>query len=292
MDTMTILDAHRCHLGEGPCYDPRTDTAWWVDILERQLFERSLADGTARLHDLSFMASGVAAVDETRHLLAAEDGLYLRGLSDGKLMLLCPLEAEDAGTRSNDGRVHPCGALWISTMGRDAEPGRGAIYHVAGTRVTRLYGSLTIPNAICFSPDGATGYFADTDAGLLKRVSLDPNTGLPTGEPSTLYDHRGGDGGLDGAAVDAEGRIWCARWGASCIDAYSPEGERVRTIPLPVTRPSCPTFAGPDLDRLLITSAYEGMSPEERDADPEHGRTLLVAAGIRGLLEPAFRISP
>ena len=52
MDTMTILDAHRCHLGEGPCYDPRTGTAWWVDILERQLFERSLADGTARLHDL------------------------------------------------------------------------------------------------------------------------------------------------------------------------------------------------------------------------------------------------
>ena len=144
------------------------------------------------------MASAVAAVDETRHLLAAEYGLYLRGLSDGKLTLLCPLEVEDAGTRSNDGRVHPCGALWISTMGRDAEPGRGAIYHVAGTRVTRLYGSLTIPNAICFSPDGATGYFADTDAGLLKRVSLDPNTGLPTGEPSD--------------ALRSSRRGWRPRW--------------------------------------------------------------------------------
>jgi sugar lactone lactonase YvrE len=288
---VTILEAPRCHLGEGPCYDPRTDTAWWVDILERRLFEAPLAGGAARMHALPLMASAVAAVDETRHLLAAEDGLYLRSLRDGGLTLFCPLEAERAGTRSNDGRVHPCGALWISTMGRNAEPGHGAIYHVAGTRVTRLYTGLTIPNALCFSPDGTTGYFADTDAGLLQRVALDPRTGLPVGEPATLYDHRGGEGGLDGAAVDAEGRLWCARWGASCIDAYSPEGARLRTIALPVTRPSCPTFAGPGLDRLLVTSAYEGMTQAERDADPEHGRTLLVAFGGRGLLEPAFRLS-
>lgn len=39
MDAITILDAPRCHLGEGPCYDPRTGIAWWVDILERRLFE-------------------------------------------------------------------------------------------------------------------------------------------------------------------------------------------------------------------------------------------------------------
>ncbi|MCJ2047324.1 SMP-30/gluconolactonase/LRE family protein [Methylobacterium sp. J-078] len=290
MDAITILDAPRCHLGEGPCYDPRTGTAWWVDILERRLFEAPLAGGPARIHALPLMASAVVAVDEDRHLLAAEDGLYLRTFGDGSLARLCPLEAEDAGTRSNDGRVHPCGALWISTMGRNAEPGRGAIYHVAGTRVTRLFGGLTIPNAICFAPDGATGYFADTDAGLLKRVALDPRTGLPMGEPATLYDHRGGEGGLDGAVVDAEGRIWCARWGGACLDAYSPDGERLRTLPLPVSRPSCPTFAGSGLDRLLVTSAYEGMTTEERAADPEHGRTLVVPVGVRGLLEPAFRL--
>ncbi|MCJ2033877.1 SMP-30/gluconolactonase/LRE family protein [Methylobacterium sp. J-068] len=285
-----ILDAPRCHLGEGPCYDPRTGTAWWVDILERRLFTAELTANRVRSHDLPFLASAVFAVDESRQVLAAEDGLYLRGIAEGGLARLCPLEAEDGGTRSNDGRVHPCGALWISTMGRQAEAGRGAIYHVAGTRVTRLYAGLTIPNAICFSPEGGTGYFADTDAGLLKRVPLDPATGLPTGEPATLYDHRGGAGGLDGAAVDAEGRIWCARWGAACIDAYSPEGARLHTVPVPMTRPSCPTFAGPRLDRLLVTSAYEGMTREERAADPMHGRTVLIDLDLRGLLEPAFRL--
>lgn len=43
--TVRILDAPRCHLGEGPSYDPVTDVAWWVDILEARLFALSLAEG-------------------------------------------------------------------------------------------------------------------------------------------------------------------------------------------------------------------------------------------------------
>lgn len=288
-----ILEAPRCHLGEGPSYDPETGTAWWVDILEDRLFEISLREGggPARVHKLPVTVSGIATIDSGRQLLAAADGLYLRSLADGRLSLYCPLEAEEAATRSNDGRVHPCGALWVGTMGRGAEPGRGALYHVAGTRVTRLYANLTIPNGIAFAPDGATGYFVDTDEGVLHRVALDPATGLPVAAPETHYDHRGGEGGIDGAAVDAEGLIWTARFGAGCLDAYSPAGNRVRSLPVPVRQPPCPTFAGADLDRLLVTSAYEGMDAAARAADPEHGRTLLVEIGVRGLLEPAFRLA-
>jgi sugar lactone lactonase YvrE len=287
-----VLDPTRCHLGEGPSYDPVTETAWWVDILECRLFEVPLDEqtGPARIHALPMMVSDVAMIDSSRHLLAAEDGLYIRTVRDGQLSLFCPLEAEDAGTRSNDGAVHSSGALWISTMGRNAETGRGAIYHVAGTRVTRLFAGLTIPNGIAFSPDGTTGYFIDTDEGVLRRVALDPASGLPVAGPETHYDHSGGEGGIDGAAVDAEGLIWTARFGGACLDAYSPAGERVRTVPVPVRQPTCPTFVGRDLKQMLVTSAYEGMDEAARAADPEHGRTLLVDLGTRGLLEPAFRL--
>ncbi len=91
--------------------------------------------------------------------------------------------------------------------------------------------------------------------------------------------------------MDAEGLIWTARFGAGCLDAYSPAGERVRTVPVPPSRPTCPTFAGRALDWLLVTSAYEGMDAAERGADPEHGRTLRVDVGARGPLEPAFRLA-
>ena len=271
--TTAILHDRRCHLGEGPNYDAATDTVWWVDILERGLLQADLATGKVSVHALPLMASMIAFIDDAHQLLAAEDGLYVRDVSNGRLTLHTPLEADNAATRSNDGRVHPCGALWIGTMGRKAEHGAGAIYRFHRGELTRLYTGISIPNATCFSPDGATAYFADSREGILHRVAIDPATAMPVGNPAALYDHRGQSGILDGAVVDAEGLIWNARWGGHCIDAYTPEGTRVRSIRVPAMQPSCPVFVGRNFGRLLVTSAYEGMDEPAKAADPHHGRT-------------------
>ena len=287
--TVRVLDEARCHLGEGPAYDAASDTAWWFDILEKRLYEVRLADSAVRLHALPFMASALAFVDDTRQLVAADDGLYVRTLRDGRLTKVVPLEGDNPATRSNDGRTHQSGTFWIGTMGRKAEPGAGAIYAFRAGKVTRLFAGITIPNAICFSPDGATGYFADTSSNALYRVPLDPATGLPTGALQTLHTH-GGPGGLDGAVVDAEGRIWCAIWGGACLHAYSPEGELVRRVAVPARQPSCPVFVGADFRRVLVTSAYEGMDEAARAADAHHGRTFLLDVGATGRPEPRVRL--
>ena len=206
------------------------------------------------------------------------------------MTLHTPLEADNAATRSNDGRVHSCGALWIGTMGRGAERGAGAIYRFHRGEVLRLYADVTIPNAICFSPDGTTAYFADSREGILHRVAIDPANAMPIGNPEALYDHRGGVGGLDGAAVDAEGLIWNARWGGSCIDVYTPEGRRVRTIRVPAKQPSCPVFVGRNFDRLLVTTAGEGMDKEAKAADPQHGMTFVLDVGAIGRPEPRVKL--
>ncbi len=287
----TILCERRCHLGEGPTYDPATDTAWWFDILERTLFQADLATGEVSSHALPVMASVLAFIDDTHQLLATENGLYVRDVADGRLTLHTPLEADNATTRSNDGRPHPCGALWIGTMGRKAEKGAGAIYRFHHGELLRLYAGITIPNAICFSPAGATAYFTDSREGILHRVAVDPANAMPLGNPAILYDHRGGTGSLDGAVVDAEGLFWNARWGGTCIDAYTPEGERVRTICVPATQPSCPVFVGRNFDRLLVTTAWEGMDAHAKAADPHHGRTFILDVGAIGLPEPRIRLT-
>jgi sugar lactone lactonase len=284
-----VLDEARCHLGEGPTYDAASDTAWWFDILEKRLHQARLADGTVGVHTLPFMASALAFIDDRRQLVAADDGLYVRSVSDGALRLLSPLQADNPATRSNDGRAHPSGTFWISMMGRKAEPGAGAIYAFHAGELTQLFSAITIPNAICFSPDGTIGYFADTRSNLLNRVPLDPATGLPTGAPQTLHTHSG-PGGLDGAVVDAEGRIWCAIWGGACLHAYSPEGDVVRRVGLPARQPSCPVFVGADFRRVLVTSAYENMDDAARAADPQHGRTFLLDIGATGRPEPRVRL--
>jgi sugar lactone lactonase YvrE len=288
----TILCERHCHLGEGCTYDPATDTAWWFDILERTLFQADLASCAVVSHALPVMASVLAFIDDAHQLLATEGGLYIRDVADGRLALHTPLEADNAATRSNDGRAHPCGALWIGTMGRKAEKGVGAIYHFHRGELHRLYAGVTIPNAICFSPDGETAYFTDSSEGILHRVAIDPVNAMPIGDPGTLYDHRGGEGGLDGAVVDSEGLIWNARWGGSCIDVYTPEGMRVRTIRVPATQPSCPVFVGRNFDRLLVTTAWEGMDEQAKAADPQHGRTFVLDVGARGRPEARIRLGP
>ena len=289
VETKILSDRH-CHLGEGCTYDPATDTAWWFDIVERTLLQADLASGVVTEHALPMMASVVAFIDDRRQLLATENGLYIRDIADGRLTLQIDLEADNPATRSNDGRVHASGALWIGTMGRKAEKGAGAIYHFGGGELRRLYANVSIPNAICFSPDGATAYFTDTKEAILHRVAIDPATGLPTGDPSPLFDHRGGVGGLDGAVVDAEGLIWNARWGGSCVDAYSPEGKRVRTVRVPAKQASCPVFVGRNFDRLLITTAWQGMDAAAKAADPHHGQTFILDVGAIGRPEPRIRL--
>ena len=282
---LTTLSAERCHLGEGPTYDAATGTAWWFDILERRLFEADIDSGQVKVHALDRMASALARIDAARQLLVTEDGLYIRHVADGRQELFAALEADNPVTRSNDARVHPSGTLWFGTMGRKAEPRAGAIYALHRGRISRLYPDITIPNAICFSPDGGTGYFADTATNILHRLPLDTATGLPVGDPVPFIHHRG-EGGIDGAVVDADGHIWNACWGGGRVDVYDTNGRRLRSLRVPARQSSCPAFVGRDLSRLLVTSAWQGMDEGARADDPEHGRTFILEASARGRAEP------
>lgn len=285
-----VLGSEVYMLGEGPSYEVETDTAWWFDILGKALLEFDFQTDRLTKHRLPFMASVIARIDEERQLIAAEDGLYVRERRSGALHLAHPLEADISSNRSNDGRVHPCGALWIGTMSKSAESGAGKIYHFANGIVRTLYHDVTIPNSICFSPDGRIGYFTDTMINKLMRVELDPKSGLPIAEPSVLIDHADVSGGLDGSIVDADGVIWNARWGSGRVDAYAPDGSPVKSLSVPAKQSSCPAFVGKNANRLLVTSAFEGYSNSDIAADPLAGSTFLLNAPVNGRFEPAVRL--
>lgn len=284
-----VLADSRCHLGEGPSFEAETNTLWWFDILGKALHALALDSGQHSVHALPVMGSVVARIDDRRQLIASDAGLMIRDRASGALTLHVALEAGKPGNRSNDGRVHPSGALWIGTMGRKAEQGAGSIYHVAGTTVTPLFTDISISNAICFSPDGATGYYVDTRENRLMQVPLDPSTGLPTGQPALLVSTRGEPGGMDGAICDSEGLIWNARWGAGAVDVYTPEGNRIGRHLVPVPQPSCPVFFGSRLDGIAVTTAREGMDEAAVEKAPLSGALLSLGVSVRGQATPAFR---
>lgn len=123
MDGVSVFSDHICELGEGPSYDPATDTLFWFDIVNGKLLEKPLA-GALKVHDLGVMASAIAVIDADRQLIATEIGLQVRDVKTGRLTLHTPIEADNPVTRSNDSRVHPCGALWTGTMGKGEEKAR------------------------------------------------------------------------------------------------------------------------------------------------------------------------
>ena len=286
------LPGDACELGEGPHYDRATDTAFWFDIIGKRLHEYRFATGETVVHGLPRMGSVIARIDAARQLVGMDDGLYLRDRASGALSLLVGLEADNAATRSNDGRVHPSGRLWIGTMGRKAEHEAGSIYWSDGREVRRMFAAISIPNSICFSADGTIGYFADTAINQVFRIALDPLTGLPIGEPELFLAENdlplGGT--FDGSVTDADGVLWNAAWGGGSVSGYAPDGSLVRTYELPAAQTSCPVFVGQRLDRMLVTSAFEGYSPARRIADPGAGHSFVIDGLFNGRADIDFRM--
>lgn len=278
--TARVHDSRPCDLGEGPLWHPELEQLFWVDILGKRL----LAPGREWPFNRHPSAAGWVSRDAL--LVATETDLTLFDIGTGAQERVAPLEADDPGTRSNDGRADPWGGFWIGTMGKRAETGAGAIYRYYRGEVRRLFDRITIPNAICFAPDGSHAHFADTKRGIVWRQPLSERDGWPRGETEVFLDHAGKGPHPDGAVMDAEGNFWCAEWGSSRVRCYAPDGTVLRDVILPVSQPSCPAFGGAELSDLYITTARENLAQAALEAQPLAGQVFVAPGTARGQREP------
>ena len=280
-----IHDSRPCALGEGAFWHPSRRQFYWFDILGQRLMSRD-RDG-ARTWRFGEMVSAAGWVSDEVLLVAGERDLFLFDLETDEIEPLAELEADKPENRSNDGRADRQGGFWIGTMGKDPANrlGKGAIYRFYKGELRLLFPNLSIPNSLCFAPDGLTGYFSDTGTHRVLKVALDAE-GWPAAAPEIFLDLSAQGLYPDGAVVDAAGNFWCAQWGASRVASYAPDGTFLRALTFPAPHTSCPSFGGPDLTTLFCTSALEGMSPEARAAFPDAGQTFAVPNAGTGLPEP------
>ena len=276
--TASLFDPRICELGEGAFWHPEREQAFWFDIHGRRLLSRH--DGQALEWRFDEKASAMGWIDYDRVLIATETALILFDLRGGGRELLAPLEADRPDTRSNDGRADPMGGFWIGTMAHDARTGKGAIYRWYRGELRQLRAGVSIPNAICFSPDGRLAYFADTALQIVWSQELD-DQGWPAAEATVFLDLTGTDEHPDGAVTDSQGRFWNARWGSGAVVCHAPDGHVLHRLKLPPAQTTCPAFIGSNLDRLMVTSAAENLHGA-------HDGTiwLLEPKGARGRPEP------
>ncbi|NEY89536.1 SMP-30/gluconolactonase/LRE family protein [Tabrizicola oligotrophica] len=284
-----IFDSRLCELGEGALWHPIRRQLFWFDILGKRL--HTVEEGEPRHWSFVELVSAAGWLSRDHLLIAGERDLFLFDLETEDIETLAELEADKPGNRSNDGRADRQGGFWIGTMSKrgEAEPGAGAIYRWYRGELRLLFPGLTIPNSICFSPDGRTAYFADTVTQVIQKVALDA-AGWPCAAPEVFVDLSAEGLFPDGSTIDAEGNLWNAQWGAGRVACYSPQGRFLRAVPLDAPHTTCPAFGSEGLATLFCTSALEGLDAAARAAHPLSGTTFAVQGVARGLPEPRVEI--
>jgi sugar lactone lactonase YvrE len=279
---VTIFSGEQLSLGEGPLTNHLRSSLVWCDINGSAVYERSYTGTTTRKFDLPVLPSAAGLIDEKHILVATETDFRVLDLDSGEMEIGIRFP-EDPLMRSNDGRVHPCGAFWIGTMAKDGKGRPGAIFHLLDGQLTKMIDQVVTPNAICFAEDGTFAYYTDTPGQTIWKIPTDPATGMITGDREVFVEvAQGAPGGPDGAVLDGEGNLWNAHWGSSVMDVYNLGGERIHSYELPVRQPTCPAFIGDNLDQIVTTSATAGL----KDATAAEGAVIQIHAPVVGRREP------
>jgi sugar lactone lactonase YvrE len=193
--------------------------------------------------------------------------------------VIAPL-ALPPGIRFNDGKVDGAGRFWAGTMDDAERIADGSLYRLdRGGNLSSIRTHIGVPNGPCFFADG-TMLFADSAARRISTLDLDC-VGNPISE-RMFAQFTPEQGYPDGMTVDDEDHVWIAFWGGWCLRRMSRSGRIVAEVRLPVERPTCPAFGGPDLDCLFVTTATTGLTAVQLQQQPYAGGLLALKPGIRG----------
>ena len=290
MSPISALPLPPARLGESPLWHPVEQALYWCDIPGHQLHRYRPETGEHRQWDLPSEPACCVPLAGGGVLLAMRDGIWCFDPDRGQRSLVAAPPYDPAGERFNDGKADAQGRFWVGTIDDLREP-RAALYCLSGGRVQRMADGITASNGLAFSPDGATMYWADTKAHAVYAFDLDGRDGSLSqrrvfqqfalradGQSLASYGGR-----PDGATVDAEGAYWVAMFEGQRLLRFSPGGELLAELPLPVRCPTMPCFGGADLKTLFITTARAHRPEQELAQQPLAGCVLQLRVAVPGL---------
>ncbi len=279
MKTELLLDA-KATLGEGPAWDAKTQTLYWLDILEKRIYS-----GTRILAELDDLIGCLAPCKNGNLILGMRLGFTDLEPDSAQLTFLTPLD-ELPTNRVNDGKCDPAGRFLAGTMDMNEKDPNGALYSFDGKQVTTLLSGVTISNGLAWSVDHKTFYYIDTPTREVKAFDYDLATGQ-IANPRTAIHVPESLGWPDGMTSDTDGNLWIAMWGGAQVTKWNPNtGKLLEQIPVPALHTSACVFGGKDMNELYVTSARKGMSEADLKKYPLSGGLFKVITNVEGM--PTF----
>jgi len=270
------------NLGEGPIWHPERGSIFWVDILEKNLYELNWESQQRNAWKMPTKIGTVAVESKNSVVVALQGGIARFNLETAFLEYLTDLEKDTETNRPNDGKCDSKGRLWQGTMNLDCTPEAGSLYCFNGNTLTKKLANLTISNGMAWSLDNQKFYFIDSPTYQIACYCFDEESGeiqfLKTAVkiPESM-------GKPDGMTIDSDEMLWVAHWGGFAVRRWNPDtGDLLETIELPVPQVTSCTFGGKDLDELFITTARVGMSDEDLVKYPESGHLFTQKMSVKG----------
>ena len=273
-------------LGEGPVWCPRERALYWVDIRGQWLRRWVERGEQVTSWPMPEQIGSLAICDDGGILVALRSGVAVFDSMTGGFRKLVDFPGHGRTLRSNDGKCDRQGRFWVGTMQIETISATGKLYRIDHGVIETVLQEVKIPNSLCWSPDGATMYWADSLDRTIWAFPYDTETGglgdrrvFATTDASEVP---------DGATVDADGYVWSARYGGGRVVRHAPDGSVDRVITLPARQITSCAFGGANLSTLFITSATQNMDAAQLAAEAQAGHLFAVDVGVKGLREPRY----
>lgn len=282
-DRITVPATHH---GEGPFWDEPNNRLLCVDALAGTV----VAVGSEGEVNRYSVPSQVVTVIRRRasggYILATEGGVVAANEHFSEFESIAQLD-DIPGVRTNDGGCDHLGGFVIGTMAYDGRTGAGTVYRVTPEhRVVRMLSPVSISNGVQWSADGTRVYYVDSPTRQVDVFDVDPCNGEWSQRRTHIaVDHRS-VGLPDGMAIDEEGGLWVALWGAGMVNHYDHSGRLAATVEVPgVTQVSSCAFGGEGRSVLYITTSRQGL-PDH--CEPDAGSVFAAQTQFRGAAQSVF----
>lgn len=286
---MIRVGHHKALLGESPVWHPIEECLYHVDITGCEVIRTDIESAEQTTWGCPEVAACVFAASPGA-VVALSNGLHLLEPDTGGFSLYYPVDFLPLTHRFNDGTIGREGECIIGTM-RRREAGRapdGELWLLRrGQPPVRLLAGFWTINGLAVSADGKRLFVSDSAPEVQRIWIFDYDSKEASLKNELLFfELNAHPGRPDGAAIDRDGGYWIAATQGFALLRFDARGRLTDEIELTTCRPTKPAFAGPQLDRLFVTS----VSQTEDADDPLAGFLCEISCDHIGLEMPLLNL--
>lgn len=276
---MKVLSDKRCVIGEGPVWNEFDNKLYHVNGYgANEICCIDLAAGENTVRKLNF---GIAAIGFTREggiLISCKDGAFILNDDDTRMPLYDREKFEIK--YGNDAKVGPDGRFYIGTQSSKRfgidDSTDGKLYSIdKNGEVKVLLDGLILSNGFDWSMDEKRFYHTDSDTSIIKEYNFCGKSGELsfTGRQISVP-------GVDGFTIDQNDFLYVACWGRGHIAVVDTTDMQIKEyVVVPAKIPASCSFAGKDMDKLVIVTATLGADIEK---DKNAGHTFIYDTKTKG----------